>query len=265
MLGGQLTYYLLSTQARLAYKQNYELFKIHATLGHLIASLTALAMSQRWPEEATSPISFALVDGLLAFYSAVAYWMMLGRESVLRMNGSNIRGWWFLHHCLGVCMSGLLIVMRKDEMWYGGALPLRVRMILFYIYLCAVQYFQFRYQQSRLYALRALGRIGAMETTNELAQNAIHHRLLFLVPWLLVAYAMQFALATAFARGRGDARLVGVLLVVMGVGNCATTVYTVHNKGKRVTGKRATQSMGVHDRGTRDVGENREARTARVQ
>lgn len=239
MLGGQLTYYLLGAQARLAYKHNYELFKIRATLGHLVASALALAGTAGARADAASLGTLALVDGLLACYSAVAYWMMLGRESVLRMNGSNIRGWWFLHHGLGMAMSGMLVVMHKDAAWHGRgadgtgtALPLRVRMIVFYIYLCLVQYFQFRYQQSRLYALRALSRISPMETTNELAQNAIHHRLMFLLPWLLAAYAMQFALAVSFVRGaaRADRCVVGLLLLVMAVGNCATTLYTIYNK-----------------------------------
>ena len=42
MLGDAINYYLPSPTAKLAYKQEYEKFKISATIGHLILSLLGI-------------------------------------------------------------------------------------------------------------------------------------------------------------------------------------------------------------------------------
>jgi hypothetical protein len=124
-----------------------------------------------------------------------------------------------------------------------SACPLRFKMLFFYAYLSVVQLLQFRYQMSRLYALRALSRVHPMETTNELGQqNVIHHRGLgFLLPWLGGAYVLEFALGWTWlwmGAGRSgedvhwEATVVGVLMLVMAVGNTLTTLYTFFRKMK---------------------------------
>lgn len=147
---------------------------------------------------------------------------MLGRESVLKMNGSNVRGWWFAHHFLGMLLS--VAVM----MWPSRA-AVRTPLYAFYLYLGFVQLLQYRYQMNRLYALRALSRIDPMETTNELGQNLIHHNLLFLLPWLLVAYGWELYLAWRCWRVAGGV-LVAVLYATLALGNLWTTGYTYYRK-----------------------------------
>jgi hypothetical protein len=83
---------------------------------------------------------------------------------------------------------------------------------------------------SRLYALRSLSRIDPMETTNELGQVLIHHNLLFLLPWLVVAYAWEFYLAWRIGWGMRGGALIGVLYLALAAGNTWTTLYTYHNK-----------------------------------
>lgn len=147
---------------------------------------------------------------------------MLGRESVLKMNGSNVRGWWFAHHFLGMLLSGAV-------MSWPGRSVVRTKLYAFYLYLGFVQLLQYRYQMNRLYALRALSRIDPMETTNELGQNPVHHNLLFLLPWLVVAYAWEFYLAWNCLTVEGGF-IVGGLYGVLGVGNLWTTGYTCYRK-----------------------------------
>lgn len=170
-------------------------------------------------------------DGLISFYSAVSYWIMLGREAVLRMNGSNVRGWWFAHHLLGMLLSALSILWDKSE--ESGYFAIRKVLYPFYLYLGVVQILQYRYQMSRLYALRALNRIDPMETTNELAQNVIHHNLLFLLPFLIGAYALEFYvswLIFGITRPCLLSRSVGGVYFILASGNTLTTCYTYYKK-----------------------------------
>lgn len=154
---------------------------------------------------------------------AVAYWMMLGREAVLKMNGSNVRGWWMIHHFLSMCLSAATIAWPQRS-------QARDQLYAFYLYVGFVQLLQYRYQMSRLYALRSLSRIDPMETTNELGQTLIHHNLLFLLPFLLIAYAWEFYLAFAVGLRMRGGGLVGALYLALGMGNGWTTLYTYYRK-----------------------------------
>ncbi len=154
---------------------------------------------------------------------AVAYWMMLGREAVLKMNGSNVRGWWMIHHFFSMCLSAAVIMWSQRELARKHLYP-------FYLYVGFVQLLQYRYQMSRLYALRSLSRIDPMETTNELSQLLIHHNLLFLLPFLLLAYAWQFYLALRIGLRMNGGVIVGGIYLALGLGNTWTTLYTYYRK-----------------------------------
>lgn len=145
------------------------------------------------------------------------------------MNGSNIRGWWFAHHFLSMFLSGLMIIWDKKSEGYP---IVRLPLFCFYFYIGSVQVLQYRYQMSRLYALRSLSRVDPMETTNELAQNLIHHNLLFLLPFLLLAYAAEFYLAHLIWVNRSglDSLAIAAVYFILAVGNTLTTCYTYYKK-----------------------------------
>lgn len=183
-------------------------------------------------------------DGVIPLYSVIAYWTMIGREVVLKMNGSNIRGWWFAHHFLSMFLSGLMIIWDKKSEGY----PLvRLPLFCFYFYLGAVQVLQYRYQMSRLYALRSLSRVDPMETTNELSQNLIHHNLLFLLPFLLIAYAAEFYLARLIWVNRSglDSLAIAAVYFVLAVGNTLTTCYTYYKKMMMTAGSKSKSSRNI--------------------
>ena len=221
VLGNHLTYKLLTSSDQLAYKKDYEHFKISVTAGHLLLSALGLIFVMRGYS--------VFVDGVVPLYSVIAYWTMIAREVVLKMNGSNIRGWWFAHHFLSMFLSGLMIIWDKKSEGYP---PVRLPLFCFYFYIGAVQVLQYRYQMSRLYALRSLSRVDPMETTNELSQNLIRHNLLFLLPFLLIAYAAEFYLAHLIWCNRSDLNSVAIAAVyfTLAVGNTLTTCYTYYKK-----------------------------------
>lgn len=221
LLGNHLTYKLITPADQLAYKKDYENLKITVTIIHLILSAIGLLLIKK------SPVFY---DGLIPLYSVIAYWIMIGRETVLKMNGSNIRGWWFAHHIISMILCAVMIIW--DKRMEGGYQHIRTSIFSFYLYIGSVQVLQYRYQMNRLYALRSLSRVDPMETTNELSQNLIHHNLLYLLPCLLVAYVTEFYLAyLIWSKRNGPASItISFLYFTLATGNTLTTCYTYYRK-----------------------------------
>lgn len=219
LLGNHLTYKLITPADQLAYKKDYEHLKITVTIIHLILSAIGLLLIKK------SPVFY---DGLIPLYSVIAYWIMIGRETVLKMNGSNIRGWWFAHHIISMLLCAVMIIWDKR----GDYQQIRTPLFLFYLYIGSVQVLQYRYQMNRLYALRSLSRVDPMETTNELSQNLIHHNLLYLLLWLLIAYVAEFYLAhLIWSKRNGPASIaISLLYFTLATGNTLTTCYTYYRK-----------------------------------
>lgn len=219
-----MCYNLLTAADQLAYKKEYENFKISVTIGHLVLSGVGLvAMNSRFS-------GTFYYDGLVPLYATVTYWMMIGREAVLKMNGSNIRGWWMAHHLISTLLSALMIIWDKSKA--GGYPQVRLQLFMFYFYIGAVQVLQYRYQMGRLYALRSLSRVNPMETTNELSQNLIHHKLFFLLPFLLIAYVAEFYLSYLIWKNRSGpvSITISLLYFTLATGNTLTTCYTYYRK-----------------------------------
>lgn len=132
-----------------------------------------------------------VLDACSNFFLVYHYSTMTVREHILVVNGSNIRPWWIIHHYLSIAASGTLLI------WPSGPTYLSVRneIICFTIYLTGVQLLQYRQQVNRLYTLRALSRVDAMETTTD-AEN-LHHLtsdLIILLPFLFIGHVLLFAL-----------------------------------------------------------------------
>lgn len=52
---------------------------------------------------------------LLVWY----YCTLTIRESILKVNGSKIKGWWRFHHFLSTVVSGVLLVWPNTGPWYA--------------------------------------------------------------------------------------------------------------------------------------------------
>lgn len=164
---------ILPDRERLLYKASYERFKVFATVTHLLLSLILLLIRDHpWLDAASN------------FFLLYAYSTMTLREHILRLNGSAMQAWWIWHHYLCVVLAGVLVV------WPHGATYYRMRnhLLLFMVYIAAVQILQYRYQMGRLYTLRAISRVGPMQTTTDSASVHIFNSLGFLLPFLLLGH-----------------------------------------------------------------------------
>ncbi|KAL1565470.1 transmembrane protein 120 [Salvia divinorum] len=171
---------------------------------------------------------------LLYLYTGLAL-----RESILRVNGSDIRPWWIKHHYCAMAMAlisltweiergpGCTQKQRGVELFLRWAIMQGVAMIL-----------QNRYQRQRLYTRIALGKARRMDVVwGETA--GVEGQLLLLCPMLFVlqgfeAYVGVLLLKTALSGFSPDWQVItcGILFIIMAVGNFANTVQTLATKSK---------------------------------
>ncbi|XP_063965974.1 ion channel TACAN-like isoform X2 [Lytechinus pictus] len=174
---GPVSVSILSKKDRFAYKEEYEQFKLYLSIIMLVgATINTFFIKNR--------ICDACYHFLLVWY----YCTLVIRESILRHNGSRIKGWWVVHHYLTVVLTSILLIW-PDSVSYR---MFRNQFMLFSLYLSVVQLMQYYYQSGCLYRLRALGEKSDMYITVEGFQNWMWRGLTFLLPFLFVAYTWQF-------------------------------------------------------------------------
>lgn len=91
------------------------------------------------------PLELSYVFLLVWYYCTLTI-----RESILKVNGSRIKGWWRLHHFISTVAAGILLIWPDTVAWS----LFRDQFMWFNAYISTVQYLQFRYQQGVLYRLK---------------------------------------------------------------------------------------------------------------
>uniref|UniRef100_A0A3Q2D3B0 Transmembrane protein 120Aa n=1 Tax=Cyprinodon variegatus TaxID=28743 RepID=A0A3Q2D3B0_CYPVA len=147
---GNINVTLLNKQAKFAYKDEYEKFKLVLTVILFVFSFTCRFL-----------FSYRVLDALFNFLLVWYYCTLTIRESILISNGSRIKGWWVFHHYVSTFLSGVMLT------WPDGALyqMFRNQFLSYNLYQSFVQFLQYYYQSGCLYRLRALGERHTMDLT----------------------------------------------------------------------------------------------------
>ncbi|NXE42006.1 T120A protein, partial [Ptilorrhoa leucosticta] len=103
---GNVNVTLLSKQAKFAYKDEYEKFKLYLTIILLIVSFSCRFLLN-------SRVTDAVFNFLLVWY----YCTLTIRESILINNGSKIKGWWVFHHYISTFLSGVMLTWPDGLMY----------------------------------------------------------------------------------------------------------------------------------------------------
>ncbi|CAJ0941439.1 unnamed protein product, partial [Mesorhabditis belari] len=220
ILGSNLNVSLLTGAERYKYKQEYENFKWKVT----ILVLSVLLLSYVLP--------FRVIDSIGNFIMVWYYCTLTIRESILRINGSKIKGWWVLHHYLSCVLCGIHLTW-KDGPCYQEFRP---QFIMFVAYIGLVQLMQGQYQSGCLRRLHALGQGHQMDITVEGFQSWMFKGLTFLLPFLMLGYIFQLYNAyTMFllsqrCTGQWQVFALAILFAVIGVGNIWTTTLVILKK-----------------------------------
>uniref|UniRef100_A0A8C5F942 Transmembrane protein 120A n=1 Tax=Gadus morhua TaxID=8049 RepID=A0A8C5F942_GADMO len=221
---GSVNVTLLSKQAKFAYKDEYEKFKLCLTVILLVFSFICYFF-----------INFRFVDAILNFLLVWYYCTLTIRESVLITNGSRIKGWWVFHHYISTFLSGVMLT------WPDGHLykVFRNQFIAYSLYQSFVQCLQCYYQSGCLYRLRALGERHNMDLTMEGFQSWMWRGLTFLLPFLFFGHFWQlfnslslFGMAKLPDCKEWQVLACGLCFLILFTGNFFTTVAVVRHKIK---------------------------------
>jgi hypothetical protein len=217
---GSVNVSILNKSDKFKYKDEYEKFKLVLSLIGFVLSVLNLLTNIR-----TLELSFMF---LLVWY----YCTLTIRESILKVNGSKIKGWWRFHHFLSTVVSGVLLVWPNTGPWY----QFRIQFIWFNIYISVVQYLQFRYQRGVLYRLKALGERDNMDITIEGFHSWMWRGLSFLLPFLFAGYLFQLHNAYTLYElsyhpdATWHVLVLSIMFLVLFLGNTITTIMVIPQK-----------------------------------
>ncbi|KAL7987040.1 hypothetical protein Chor_005959 [Crotalus horridus] len=237
---GNVNVTLLSKQAKFAYKDEYEKFKLYLTIILLIISFTCRFLLN-------SRVTDAVFNFLLVWY----YCTLTIRESILINNGSKIKGWWVLHHYISTFLSGVMLTW-PDGLMYQ---KFRNQFLTFSMYQSKWDCIKeegggkrlktHKYQGSGcLYRLRALGERHTMDLTVEGFQSWMWRGLTFLLPFLFFGQFWQlfnavtlFQLASHPECKEWQVLMCAFPFLTLFTGNFFTTLRVVHQKFQNKTKK----------------------------
>ncbi|ENN73159.1 hypothetical protein HUJ04_008977 [Dendroctonus ponderosae] len=214
---GNVNVSILNKEDKFKYKDEYEKFKlILSGIGFIMAILNYC-------------IRFRALELSYIFLLVWYYCTLTIRESILKLNGSRIKGWWRFHHFFSTAAAGILLIWPDNETW----LAFRNQFVLFTIYLSFVQYLQFRYQRGALYRLKALGERHNMDITIEGFHSWMWRGLSFLYPFLFTGYL--FTLYNAYTlyelsfypSATWHVSVLCAMFFVLFLGNTLTTIMVI--------------------------------------
>lgn len=175
---------------------------------------------------------FRILELAFIFLLVWYYCTLTIRESILKVNGSRIKGWWRTHHFISTVCAGVLLIWPQGESWQ----LFRHQFMYFNAYISMVQFLQFRYQKGVLYRLKALGERHDMDITIEGFHSWMWRGLSFLLPFLFVGYIFQAynSYSLYHLSFHPDAPwqviVLSVLFFVLFVGNTVTTLLVIPEK-----------------------------------
>ncbi|XP_032901879.1 ion channel TACAN [Amblyraja radiata] len=222
---GNVNVTLLSKQAKFAYKDEYEKFKLFLTIILLLISFSCRFLLN-------SRVADSVFNFLLVWY----YCTLTIRESILINNGSRIKGWWVIHHYISAFLSGVMLTWPDSKMYQ----LFRNQFLSFSMYQSFVQFLQYYYQSGCLYRLRALGERHNMDLTVEGFQSWMWRGLTFLLPFLFFGHFWQlFNAITLFKLSdhpeckEWQVSMCGITFLILFLGNFLTTVRVIYQKQKQ--------------------------------
>ncbi|XP_056593163.1 transmembrane protein 120B [Triplophysa dalaica] len=219
---GNVNVTLLSNQAKFAYKDEYEKFKLYMTIILMFGAVTCLFL-----------LNYRVIDEIFNFLLVWYYCTLTIRESILINNGSRIKGWWVLHHYVSTFLSGVMLTWPEGPMYQ----MFRSQFLAFSIYQSCVQCLQYYYQSGCLYRLRALGERNQLDLTVEGFQSWMWRGLTFVLPFLFFGHFWQLYNAVALFNlsALEDCKewqvfMLALTFLVLFLGNFLTTLKVVHHK-----------------------------------
>lgn len=217
---GNVNVSILNKDDKFKYKDEYEKFKFIVNGIALFVSIVNIFMNSR------------VLDLLFMFLLVWYYCTLTIRESILKVNGSRVKGWWLTHHFISTVLSGVLLIWPNNAVYY----KFRTQFMWFNVYISMVQFLQFRYQRGCLYRLRALGERHNMDITIEGFHSWMWRGLSFLLPFLFIGYCFQLYNAYVLyelsfhPEATWQVPVISAMFFIVFLGNTTTTLMVIPQK-----------------------------------
>uniref|UniRef100_A0A915JIT1 Transmembrane protein 120B n=1 Tax=Romanomermis culicivorax TaxID=13658 RepID=A0A915JIT1_ROMCU len=252
---GHLNVSLTNKADKFRYKDEYEKFKMVVTFFCMIFASFALCFH------------FRVLDAAFHFLLVWYYCTLTIRESILRCNGSRIKGWWVAHHYFSAILCGVLLTW-PDTSCYQS---FRIQFLLFSLYLSTensvVQLIQCQYQRGCLYRLKSLGDSHSMAITIDGFHMWMFRGLTFVLPFLIFGYLAQLYNAYTLyyiwlqpaCTNQWQVIVACMLFLFLSIGNTVTTIQVCVRKWretKKITHTqrlRSKYSIDVRDSGLLEI------------
>ncbi|XP_039753469.1 transmembrane protein 120 homolog isoform X2 [Pararge aegeria] len=222
---GNVNVSILNKNDKFKYKDEYEKFKLILSAIAFVLAVANLLIDFR-------PLQLILIFLLVWYYCTLTI-----RESILKVNGSRIKGWWRLHHFISTVVAGILLIWPQNEPWN----EFRHTFMWFIAYISVVQYMQFRYQSGVLYRLKALGARHNMDITIEGFHSWMWRGLSYLLPFLFGGYVFQLYIAYTLYNISDHPEAswqVSYLAVLFLILHCCNTYTILRTLRKKMQGER---------------------------
>jgi hypothetical protein len=218
---------------KLALKNEYQKFKRRTDYLFLV-----FVIIQLWILPNNRIIESLFQVWLLYYYITLAL-----RENILKVNGSNIKYWWIVHHYLSIAISLTILIWAPQSPVYTRFVA---QFLWFSFFQALVQMLQTQYQTAKLYKLVSLGKASRMDVTGDFdagVESSCNPGLYFLLPFLLFMQGWQFyngyTLIKLFLESdfklEWQVLITGVLFLSVSLGNFGTTVTTYYEKTTQKT------------------------------
>ncbi|KRX95043.1 Transmembrane protein [Trichinella pseudospiralis] len=218
---GNISVSILNRMQRIRYKEDYEKFKLRVNLILFVFAPVVYFFHLR------------VLDAAYNFFLVWYYCTLTIRESILRCNGSRIKGWWLFHHYASAVLSGIMLTWPDGECYQNS----RKQLLFFSFYISFVTFLQCQYQRGCLYRLKALGRRHSMDITVEGFHTWMFRGLTFLLPFLIIGYVFQlynayllYHLSQTYHCREWQVSVLALVFLLMATGNTLTTAEVCFHK-----------------------------------
>lgn len=254
LLGEKTIVPITRPDSTLAVKQEYQIFRSRVAWTVTLCPLLLIYGLEHASQSESMSFRPLINFGIQLFLTWLCYiYISLAlRENVLYVNGSNIRGWWIVHHYISIVTCLILLSLPVDS-------PAFTTFCGSFLKWSALQgvvmVVQSRYQRRRMYTRIALGKNSALDTVTS-ESSGMQGQLLVLYPLLFLLQFWQIEIglvvcyqnAPAFAskedwldpgdssldlKGRRGVFIAGLLFLFMGTMNFFQTVATIVDKSGR--------------------------------
>jgi hypothetical protein len=248
---GRVNVRVFTPNDRQLLRDEFTKFKTRTTYAYTLVPLLSLLVNQYGDFLVDTHWSLVLIQIWLMYY----YMTLAIRQNVLKMNGSKMMDWWIYHHYISILMTAIYLTWPNAPIYNSY----KKKYLLYLSFQGFVQFLQNRYQSARHYTLRALGRASSMDLP--MTETITETPGAFLVLLIYVNQFVQFFLGTSLLytlfteldlfrpiaeyREEMQTLSVGILIIVLGIGNFIATTITLRKKGKQVKGKKQGANVGA--------------------